>query len=107
MGLPGGRLGRLVATLVLASLILGVAAHEHHEVETGPYEQNFTNDEDLDSVIKWHIASVPYSLLSLPPPHLSRKRPSCAVDDADSLLRSTTASRSSAGACSSLPVSLA
>ncbi|GEM09740.1 integral membrane protein [Rhodotorula toruloides] len=52
----GGRDGRVVVTLVLISLILGVAAHEHHEVETGPYEQNFTNDENLDSVIKWHIA---------------------------------------------------
>ncbi|BGO91546.1 hypothetical protein NBRC10512_003205 [Rhodotorula toruloides] len=55
-GMVGARLGRVVATLLFISFTLGVAAHEHHEVETGPYEQNFTNDEDLDSVIKWHIA---------------------------------------------------
>ncbi|GAA6064650.1 hypothetical protein JCM10212_005236 [Sporobolomyces blumeae] len=43
----------LVATVVLFAL--GVSAHEHHEVSTGPYEHNFLNEEDLDSTIKWHI----------------------------------------------------
>ncbi|GAA6003801.1 Ytp1p [Rhodotorula paludigena] len=42
--------------LAAASLPRIVSAHEHHEVETGPYEHNFTNDEPLDGTIKWHIA---------------------------------------------------
>ncbi|GAA5919595.1 hypothetical protein JCM1841_001067 [Sporobolomyces salmonicolor] len=46
---------RAAVVLSLLAFALGVAAHEHHEVETGPYEQNFTNEEPLDTVIKWHI----------------------------------------------------
>ncbi|GAA5983554.1 hypothetical protein JCM10908_000332 [Rhodotorula pacifica] len=46
--------------LLVAALAVGVhqvAAHDHHQMEdVGPYEQNFTNEEPLDSVIKWHIA---------------------------------------------------
>jgi hypothetical protein len=44
----------LVFGLVAATL---VAAHAHHDAEdVGPYEHNFTNEEPLDHVIKWHIA---------------------------------------------------
>ncbi|GAA5925569.1 Ytp1p [Sporobolomyces koalae] len=46
----------LLAVLLVLSLAVGVLAHEHHEVETGPYEQNFTNEEPIDSILKWHIA---------------------------------------------------
>ncbi|GAA5908665.1 hypothetical protein JCM8208_002179 [Rhodotorula glutinis] len=45
-----------LVALVASTLTLGVHAHEHHEVDVGPYEHNFVNEEPLDSVIKWHIA---------------------------------------------------
>ncbi|KAM0752743.1 hypothetical protein T439DRAFT_181803 [Meredithblackwellia eburnea MCA 4105] len=42
------------ALLLLVSL---VAAHEHHDEPSGvPYEQNFTNDEEIDNILKWHMA---------------------------------------------------
>ncbi|GAA5991777.1 hypothetical protein JCM5350_005421 [Sporobolomyces pararoseus] len=41
--------------LLLLSLSTIALAHEHHEVETGPYEQNFTNEEPIDFILKWHI----------------------------------------------------
>lgn len=37
---------------------------QHHDVDVGPYEHNFVNDEPLDSVIKWHIACVDFLQLS-------------------------------------------
>ncbi|GAA5864166.1 hypothetical protein JCM3774_001241 [Rhodotorula dairenensis] len=57
-GFPAVR-PRLLGLVALVALVAvqRVAAHDHHEAEdVGPYEQNFTNDEPLDSVIKWHIA---------------------------------------------------
>ncbi|GAA5946835.1 hypothetical protein JCM3775_001727 [Rhodotorula graminis] len=47
---------RLALVSLVASTLLGVHAHEHHDVDVGPYEHNFVNEEPLDSVIKWHIA---------------------------------------------------
>lgn len=49
---------RLLAASALVLLTTGslqVLAHEHHEVESGPFEHNFTNEEPMDSVLKWHI----------------------------------------------------
>ncbi|GAA5822236.1 hypothetical protein JCM3770_005860 [Rhodotorula araucariae] len=55
MGALGTAGRRVLVSLLLLAATLGVRAHAHHEVEVGPYEQNFVNDEDLDSTIKWHI----------------------------------------------------
>ncbi|KAL8277314.1 hypothetical protein RQP46_010267 [Phenoliferia psychrophenolica] len=44
-----------LATVVLASLLSSASAHEHHDEDVGPYEQNFMNEEEIDSVLKWHI----------------------------------------------------
>ncbi|GAA5950765.1 hypothetical protein JCM3765_000601 [Sporobolomyces pararoseus] len=47
---------RAVPTALFFLALSAIAlAHEHHEVETGPYEQNFTNEEPIDSILKWHI----------------------------------------------------
>lgn len=51
-------IGRLLLFGLVAATSL-VAAHAHHDAEdVGPYEHNFTNEEPLDQVIKWHIACV-------------------------------------------------
>lgn len=48
----------LFAVLAL-SLVAVAQAHDHHEAEdVGPYEHNFTNDEPIDRILQWHIASV-------------------------------------------------
>ncbi|GAA6006960.1 hypothetical protein JCM10207_009152 [Rhodosporidiobolus poonsookiae] len=46
---------RALCALLLLSSTLGIAAHEHHEVDTGPYVNPFVNEEEMDSMIKWHI----------------------------------------------------
>ncbi|TNY22122.1 putative membrane protein [Rhodotorula diobovata] len=47
--------GLLVSCLLLVASLGMVDAHEHHDVDVGPYEHNFVNEEPLDSTIKWHI----------------------------------------------------
>ncbi|GAA6022906.1 hypothetical protein JCM11491_006624 [Sporobolomyces phaffii] len=53
-----GQAQKRFATIALLGLSFSVSAlaHEHHEVDTGPFEHNFTNEEPIDSVLKWHIA---------------------------------------------------
>ncbi|BGP16426.1 hypothetical protein JCM10213_004018 [Rhodosporidiobolus nylandii] len=55
MSAPLALAQRAVAILVLLALAGSASAHEHHEEEVGPYEHNFTNEEPMDSVLKWHI----------------------------------------------------
>ncbi|GAA6038195.1 hypothetical protein JCM8097_005788 [Rhodosporidiobolus ruineniae] len=46
----------LAALLLLVCSASSVLAHEHHEEAPGPYVNNFTNDEEMDSTLKAHIA---------------------------------------------------
>ncbi|KAK4702745.1 hypothetical protein P7C70_g3476, partial [Phenoliferia sp. Uapishka_3] len=48
----GFRIPFALGLIVLASL---AAAHEHEMEDVGPYEQNFMNEEDIDSILQWHI----------------------------------------------------
>ncbi|SCV72118.1 BQ2448_4812 [Microbotryum intermedium] len=43
------------STSVIELFLRSVKRHEHHDEDYGPYEQNFMNEEPLDSMIKWHI----------------------------------------------------
>ncbi|GAA5886092.1 hypothetical protein JCM6882_004261 [Rhodosporidiobolus microsporus] len=56
MGATSPLLARAAVGLLLLVSSLGVAAHEHHEVDVGPYEHNFLNEEEIDNVLKAHIA---------------------------------------------------
>ncbi|ORY84085.1 hypothetical protein BCR35DRAFT_303135 [Leucosporidium creatinivorum] len=64
--LPNTRRSSLFAPLlsiILFCCLIGLTSasssleirHEHHDEDVGPYEQNFTNDEEIDTVLKWHI----------------------------------------------------
>ncbi|KAG9025583.1 hypothetical protein FRB95_009980 [Tulasnella sp. JGI-2019a] len=41
--------------LVLLCIISQARAHEHAGESSGPYENNFLNDEPIDGALKWHI----------------------------------------------------
>ncbi|GAA5819942.1 hypothetical protein JCM11251_005420 [Rhodosporidiobolus azoricus] len=56
MGVLTPLVSRVGILLVLTLGVLPVLGHEHHEVETGPYEDNFTNEEPIDGILKAHIA---------------------------------------------------
>ncbi|SGY21349.1 BQ5605_C016g08226 [Microbotryum silenes-dioicae] len=43
------------STSVVELFLRSVKRHEHHDDDYGPYEQNFMNEEPLDSMMRWHI----------------------------------------------------